>query len=65
MPIDDSARPLLKRIPTGVPGLDTVLRGVALFEATDQRIPGAGGVALWTKADSVTEFVDLLIDPLP
>lgn len=39
--------------------------GVALFEATDQRIQGPGGVALWSKADSVTEFVDLVIEPLP
>ncbi|HKH69030.1 MAG TPA: hypothetical protein VKA75_16820 [Reyranella sp.] len=36
-----------------------------LFEATDQRITAPGRVALWTKADSVTEFVDLSIDPLP
>ena len=34
-----------------------------LFEATDQRLRGAGGVALWSKADSVTEFTDLIIDP--
>jgi hypothetical protein len=36
-----------------------------LFEATDRRITGPGRVALWTKADSMTEFVDLTIEPLP
>jgi hypothetical protein len=36
-----------------------------LFEATDQRLQGGGGVALWSKADSVTEFVDLTVEPLP
>jgi len=35
-----------------------------LFEATDQRLQGGGGVALWSKADSVTEFTDLTIDPV-
>jgi hypothetical protein len=39
--------------------------GVALFEATDGRITGPGRVALWSKADSVTEFVDLAIERLP
>jgi hypothetical protein len=39
--------------------------GAQLFEATDKRLSGGGGVALWSKADSVTEFVDLTIDPLP
>jgi hypothetical protein len=37
--------------------------GKQLFEATDGRLGGAGGVALWSKADSVTEFTDLTIDP--
>jgi len=36
-----------------------------LFEATDRRINTPGRIALWTKADSVTEFVDLSIEPLP
>jgi hypothetical protein len=36
-----------------------------LFEATDRRITEPGQVALWAKADSVTEFVDLSIEPLP
>ena len=39
--------------------------GANLFEATDKRIAEPGGVALWSKADSVTEFVDLAIEPLP
>ena len=39
--------------------------GAALFEATDRRIAEPGRVALWSKADSVTEFVDLAIEPLP
>jgi len=39
--------------------------GAALFEATDQRITGPGRIALWSKADSVTEFVDLAIERLP
>jgi len=39
--------------------------GKQLFEATDRRLTGAGGVALWSKADSVTEFVDLTIDAMP
>jgi hypothetical protein len=37
----------------------------ALFEATDRRIVEPGRVALWSKADSVTEFVDLAIEALP
>jgi hypothetical protein len=36
-----------------------------LFEATDRRITEPGRVALWTKADSLTEFVDLSIERLP
>jgi hypothetical protein len=36
-----------------------------LFEASDGRITGPGRVALWTKADSLTEFVDLMIEGLP
>jgi hypothetical protein len=39
--------------------------GAPLFEATDRRIVEPGRVALWSKADSVTEFVDLAIEPLP
>jgi hypothetical protein len=36
-----------------------------LFEGVDRRISEPGRIALWTKADSVTEFVDLAIEPLP
>ncbi len=36
-----------------------------LFEATDRRITEPGRIALWTKADSMTEFVDLSIEALP
>jgi hypothetical protein len=39
--------------------------GKPLFEASDKRITAPGRVALWSKADSVTEFVDLAIEPLP
>lgn len=35
-----------------------------LFEATDRRLTEPGQVALWTKADSLTEFVDLTIEGL-
>ncbi len=38
--------------------------GTDLFTATDRSIPGAGKVALWTKADSVTRFDRLEIRPL-
>jgi hypothetical protein len=37
--------------------------GDQLFEASDRRLTGAGGVALWSKADSLTEFTDLTIEP--
>jgi hypothetical protein len=39
--------------------------GAPLFEATDQRITAPGRLALWTKADSVTEFADLFVEALP
>jgi hypothetical protein len=39
--------------------------GAQLFEAADRRITRPGRVALWSKADSVTEFVDLTIEHLP
>jgi len=39
--------------------------GRLLFTATDRSIAGAGRVALWTKADSVTRFSDLSIQTLP
>jgi hypothetical protein len=39
--------------------------GKTLFSATDNTFPEAGGVALWTKADSVTRFDQVVITPLP
>jgi hypothetical protein len=39
--------------------------GKALFSVTDKTFTEAGGVALWTKADSVTRFDQVKITPLP
>lgn len=39
--------------------------GKALFSVTDKTFTEAGGVALWTKADSVTRFDQVRITPLP
>ena len=39
--------------------------GAALFEVTDDTFTAAGGVALWTKADSVTRFEQISIQILP
>jgi len=39
--------------------------GKSLFTATDRTFAGAGKVALWTKADSVTRFDRIEIKPLP
>lgn len=39
--------------------------GMPLFTATDRTFGGAGKVALWTKADSVTRFDRVEIKPLP
>ena len=39
--------------------------GKRLFTATDRTFTGAGKVALWTKADSVTRFDSIEIRPLP
>jgi len=36
-----------------------------LFTATDRTFAGAGKIALWTKADSVTRFDRIEIKPLP
>ena len=48
MPTDESVRPLLKRTPTGVPGLDTILRGGFLRGGISivQGSPGAGKTIL-------------------
>jgi hypothetical protein len=39
--------------------------GATLFTATDRTFSAAGKVALWTKADSVTQFDGLTIRQLP
>jgi hypothetical protein len=39
--------------------------GKVLFTASDRAITGAGKVALWTKADSVTRFDRIEINTLP
>ena len=39
--------------------------GEQLFEATDRRLGEPGRIALWSKADSITEFVDLAVERLP
>jgi hypothetical protein len=39
--------------------------GKTLFSVTDKTFGEAGGVALWTKADSVTRFDQMKITPLP
>lgn len=39
--------------------------GKTLFSATDGTFAEAGGVALWTKADSVSRFDAISITPLP
>jgi hypothetical protein len=35
--------------------------GKLLLEATDSSLPASGGVGLWTKADALTSFDDLLV----
>jgi hypothetical protein len=42
-----------------------MLDGTELYMATDDTIAGAGKVALWTKADSVTRFDRIEIKTLP
>jgi len=39
--------------------------GKTLFSVTDRTFAEAGGVALWTKADSVTRFDEITITTLP
>jgi hypothetical protein len=39
--------------------------GNKLFSVTDKTFTEPGGVALWTKADSVTRFDRVKITPLP
>jgi hypothetical protein len=40
------------------------LDGRELFQATDQTFSEAGRVGLWTKADSLTHFDDLVVQRL-
>lgn len=40
---------------------EVFLNGRNLFTATDTTFTAPGSVALWTKADSVTYFDDLLV----
>ena len=61
------------KVPTGVwqelrlrvqaARFEVFLAGRSLYAASDTSIAGGGRVALWTKADSVTYFDDLLIKP--
>jgi hypothetical protein len=37
------------------------LNGAHVLDVTDEHLPDAGGVGLWTKADAVTTFDDLVI----
>ena len=39
--------------------------GIALFSTKDATFAEAGGVALWTKSDSITRFDQMKITPLP
>ena len=45
--------------------LEVFWDGQMVIDAHDQTFPEAGKVGLWTKADSVTYFDDLRIEPLP
>ena len=44
--------------------VEVFFNGKSLFSASDGTFAAAGRVALWTKADSVTHFDDLIIKPL-
>ena len=44
--------------------LEVSLDGRPLFVATDRSFATAGQVGLWTKADSLTHFDDLRVEPL-
>ena len=39
--------------------------GKTLFTTSDKTFAGAGKIALWTKADSVTRFDQITVDVLP
>jgi hypothetical protein len=40
-----------------------VLDGKTRIEATDSGLPDEGGVGVWTKADALTRFDDLIVEP--
>jgi hypothetical protein len=40
------------------------LNGAPAWKVTDNQLPNAGGVGLWTKADAASSFDDFLIRPL-
>ena len=42
-----------------------LMDGAPLFTATDRTFSGAGRTALWTKADSITHFDQLIVETLP
>jgi hypothetical protein len=42
-----------------------IFNGKTLFTATDSTLPGAGSIGLWTKADSITRFEQIVINVLP
>ena len=46
-------------------GAAVLLDGQVQFTTTDKIFADPGKVALWTKADSVTHFDAIEIDPLP
>jgi len=41
--------------------IECFLDGQPLLQASDDTLPGAGKIALWTKADAVTSFDDLVV----
>jgi hypothetical protein len=53
----------LRAVMTG-PRLELFVNDEPVLSATDDAIPGPGGVGLWTKADAATWFDDLVIQTL-
>jgi hypothetical protein len=45
------------------PSIVVSLNGQGLYEVDDKTFTGPGKVGLWTKADSLTYFDDLMIVP--
>jgi len=45
--------------------LTVAFNGERIIETRDATFPQAGKVGLWTKADSLTHFADLTIEPSP